>query len=104
MNNHNIPVDQRVVYVSGMLLAMQDIIDYDGNRIDVGLVPDDLKGIQTATKRDGVKIVNQIKEYLEQKEIPQQKRELMLGSFRESISLDSDRDIVIELDKQVILI
>lgn len=55
MNNHNIPVDQRVVYVSGMLLAMQDIIDYDGNRIDVGLVPDDLKGIQTATKRDGVK-------------------------------------------------
>ena len=101
MNNHNIPVDQRVVYVSGMLLAMQDIIDYDGNRIDVGLVPDDLKGIQTATKRDGVKIENQIKEYLEQKEIPQQKRELMLGSFRESISLDSDRDIVIELDKQV---
>lgn len=85
LNNHNIPVDQRVVYVSGMLLAMQDIIDYDGNRIDVGLVPDDLKGIQTATKRDGVKIVNQIKEYLEQKEIPQQKRELMLGSFLENL-------------------
>lgn len=101
MNNHNIPVDQRVVYVSGMLLSMQDVVDKDGNKIDDGLIPDDLKGIQTDTKRDGVKIVNQIKEYLVQKEIPQEKRDLMLGSFRESISLDRDRDIPTDLDKQV---
>lgn len=101
MNNHNIPVDQRVVYVSGMLLSMQDIVDKDGNKIDDGLTPEDLKGIQTDTKRDGVIVVNQIKEYLAQKEIPEEKRNLMLGSFRESISLDSDRDIVVDLDKQV---
>lgn len=101
MNNHNIPVDQRVIYVSGMLLSMQDVFDLEGNKIDIGLVPDDLKGIQTDTKRDGVKIVNQIKEYLAQKDIPQQKRDLMLGSFREAISLDSDRDAIINLDRQV---
>lgn len=101
MNNHNIPVDQRVVYVSGMLLSMQDVVDSNGNKIDDGLTPEDLKGIQTDTKRDGVIVVNQIKEYLAQKDIPQEKRNLMLGSFRESISLDSDRDITIDLDKQV---
>ena len=87
MNNHNIPVDQRVVYVSGMLLSMQDVIDKNGNKIDDGLTPDDLKGIQTDTKRDGIKVVNQIKEYLAQKDISQEKRNLMLGSFRESIYL-----------------
>ena len=101
MNNHNIPVDQRVVYVSGMLLSMQDVVDKDGVKIDDGLISDDLKGIGTDTKRDGVIVLNQIKEYFEQKEIPQEKRSLILGSFRESISLDSDRDIAIELDKQV---
>lgn len=101
MNNHNIPVDQRVVYVSGMLLSMQDVVNKDGVKIDDGLIPDDLKGTQTDTKRDGIKIVNQIKEYLAQKEIPQEKRNLMLGSFRDSISLDTDRDIPTDLDKQV---
>lgn len=101
MNNHNIPVDQRVVYVSGMLLSMQDVVDQDGNKIDDGLIPEDLKGIQTHSKRDGVLIVNQIKEYLAQKEIPQEKRNLMLGSFREAISLDTDRDVPTDLDKQV---
>lgn len=101
MNNHNIPVDQRVVYVSGMLLSMQDVVDKDGKKIDDGLIPDDLKGIQTDTKRDGVIVVNQIGEYLAQKDIPEEKRNLMRGSFRESISLDSDRDITVDLDKQV---
>lgn len=101
MNNHNIPVDQRVVYVSGMLLAMQDIIDKNGNKVDDGITPDELKGIQTESKRDGVKIVEQIQEYLKYKEIPENKRSLIMGSFREALSLDSDRDIVIELDKQV---
>ncbi|PFI25786.1 SAM-dependent methyltransferase [Bacillus thuringiensis] len=101
MNNHNIPVDQRVVYVSGMLLSMQDVVDSDGNKIDDGLIPADLKGTQHELKRDGVKVVNQVSVYLAQKEIPQEKRDLMLGSFRESISLDSDRDIPTDLDKQV---
>ena len=101
MNNHNIPVDQRVVYVAGMLLSMQDIVGVDGKKIDDGLTPDDLKGIQTKTKRDGIIIVNQIQEYLTQKDIPEEKCNLMIGSFRESISLDSDRDIKVELNKQV---
>lgn len=101
MNNHNIPVDQRVVYISGMLLAMQDIVDRSGNKIDDGIVPDELKGIQTDSKRDGIKVVEQIQEYLKYKEIPENKRSLIMGSFRETISLDSDRDIIVDLDKQV---
>lgn len=102
MNNHNIPVDQRVVYVSGMLLAMQDIFDKKENKkIDDGIYPEDLKGIQTETKRDGIIIVNQIQEYLKYKEIPANKRDLIMGSFREAISLDSDRDITTDIDKQV---
>jgi len=47
MHNHNITAPQRVLYVSGMLLSMQNILDTQGNHIQDGLVPDDLKAIQT---------------------------------------------------------
>ena len=63
MNNHNVGVEQRVVYVSGMLLSMQDILDDEKNIIDSGLIPDDLKGIQTEEKRDGVIIMSHLKDY-----------------------------------------
>lgn len=101
MNNHNIPVDQRVVYVSGMLLSMQDVIDKKGKNVGVGLTPDDLKGDQYEEDRDGVIVVKQIKKYLSTKEIPKDKRDLMLGSFRDSISLDKDRDELIDIDKKI---
>ena len=101
MNNHNISVEQRVVYVSGMLLSMQDIYDDNGNILDSGLTPDDLKGIQTEQKRDGVIIVNHIEEYLDQKEIADDKKRIMLDSFKMSISLDAARDSVTENDKAV---
>ena len=101
MNNHNIGVDQRVVYVSGMLLAMQDIYDLNGNMLDKGLVPDNLKGIQTEQKRDSVIIVKHLEDYLDQKEIMISKKKIMLDSFKMAISLDSARDILTELDKTV---
>jgi hypothetical protein len=43
MNNKNISTEQRVVYVSGMLLSMQDIKDKDGNLIAEGLKTADCK-------------------------------------------------------------
>lgn len=98
MNNHNIGVDQRVVYVSGMLLSMQDVLDDNKNVIDVGLTPDDLKGIKTEQKRDGVIIVKHLEEYLEQKNIPADKKDIMINSFKMSIALDSARDIPVEID------
>lgn len=101
MNNHNIGVEQRVVYVSGMLLAMQDIFDMDGNLLDNGLIPEDLKGIQTEQKRDGVLVVKHLEEFLDQKNIADDKKKIMLDSFRMSISLDSARDNLTELDKSV---
>ncbi|OKP74433.1 SAM-dependent methyltransferase [Paenibacillus sp. P3E] len=101
MNNHNIPVDQRVVYVSGMLLSMQDVVNKNGEVKGRGLIPHDLNGDQYEDDRDGVLIVNQIKKYLTTKQIPVDKQILMLGSFREAISLDKDRDELIQLDKKV---
>lgn len=101
MNNHNIGVEQRVVYVSGMLLSMQDVLDEDMSTIDEGLVPDDLKGIRTEQKRDGVIIINHLSEYLDRKKLPVDKKTIMLDSFKMSISLDAARDVPTDLDKAV---
>ena len=100
MHNHNITAPQRVLYVSGMLLAMQDIIDENGEQLDDGLVPDDLKGRQITNKRDGEKIVNHISNFLKARGIEEEKRKLMLASFSE-ISKDSQRDEITENDKEV---
>lgn len=95
MQAHNITAPQRVLYVSGMLLSMQDIRDYDELNVKDGLTPHDLKGTQTENFRDGKIIVNQIEEYLISKNIPQDKRKLMLASFWE-ICKDPQRDIPTE--------
>lgn len=100
MHNHNITAPQRVLYVSGMLLSMQDIQDKDGNHIQDGLNPDDLKGIQTESQRDGIKITNQIAEFLNARDIEGDKRQLMLASFAE-ISKDKQRDEKTKLDKEI---
>lgn len=101
MNNNNIGIEQRVVYVSGMLLAMQDVLNKNGDIVDEGLVPDDLKGIQSSQKRDSVIIVKHLEEFLDQKDIQNDKKEIMINSFKMSISLDSARDIPKEIDKNV---
>lgn len=100
MHNHNITAPQRVLYVSGMLLSMQNVVDAQGNKIQDGLTPEDLKGIQSSTKRDGIQIVNQIKEFLTARNIPTDKQSLMLASFSE-ISKDAQRDEKTKLDKEV---
>lgn len=100
MHNHNITAPQRVLYVSGMLLSMQDIVDSEGNKIDDGLIPDDLKGVQSKTKRDGKKVVDQIKAFLDEREINEEKKTLMLASFGE-ISKDRQRDELTTNDKEV---
>ncbi len=100
MHNHNITAPQRVLYVSGMLLSMQNVVDTQGNKIQDGLVPEDLKGTQSESRRDGVQIVEQIKEFLTAREIPLEKRDLMLASFSE-ISKDVQRDELTALDKEV---
>lgn len=100
MHNHNVTAPQRVLYVSGMLLAMQDIVSPEGERLDFGLIPDDLRGLQTKNNRDGEKIVNHISNFLEARRIDLAKRNLMLSSFKE-ISKDSQRDEVTDNDKEV---
>lgn len=90
MHNHNITAPQRVLYVSGMLLSMQDVCK-NGKKIQDGLTPEDLKGLETDSKRDGILITSQIEEFLKARGIPDEKRNLMLASFNE-ISKDSQRD------------
>ena len=95
MNDHSIGVAERVIYVSGMLLSMQDIVAGDGTVILEGLVPQKINGVQTENHRDGVKIINQIDEYLTSKGVPTNKKRLMLASF-DRISIDPDRDRVVK--------
>lgn len=100
MHNHNITAPQRVLYVSGMLLSMQDVVNSDGEKIQDGLTPDDLKGIQTESKRDGKVITSQIEEFLKARKIDIDKQKLMLASFSE-ISKDKQRDELTENHKQI---
>ncbi|GAA9035014.1 hypothetical protein BTM333_04570 [Helicobacter pylori] len=95
MHNHNITAPQRVLYVSGMLLSMQEI---KGKK--EGLKPSDLKGELTDTSRDGVLVFNQISEFLKTKNLSEEKRDLMLASFKE-ISKDPQRDKETSLDKAI---
>ncbi|GAA9024203.1 hypothetical protein HpHA123_00330 [Helicobacter pylori] len=95
MHNHNITAPQRVLYVSGMLLSMQEI---KGKK--EGLKPSDLKGELTDTSRDGVLVFNQISEFLKTKNLSEEKRNLMLASFKE-ISKDPQRDKETSLDKAI---
>jgi type I restriction-modification system DNA methylase subunit len=97
MHNHNITAPQRVLYVSGMLLAMQDL-NYKGSE-SLGIIPEFLNG-DVLGVRDGQKIVQRIDTFLKLREIPEEKRRLMLASFNE-ISKDVDRDKPTKLDKEV---
>lgn len=91
MHNHAITAPERVLYVSGMLLSMQDLNDENGTTIKAGLTPDDLNGIDLIGSRDGDTIVSHITNYLRLKNIPQSKLNLMLASFNK-IKDDPDRD------------
>lgn len=98
MHNHNITAPQRVLYVSGMLLAMQDL-NQNGYE-SLGITPDFLNGSPLNGNRDGQIVVNRVANYLQLKQIPEEKRQLMLSSFNE-ISKDVDRDKPTKLDKEV---
>ena len=99
MHNHNITAPQRVLYVSGMLLSMQDI--YRGKeKIKDGLIPENLKGFQVEEEKDGEIIYRQINNFLQNKNIEKEKKDLMMKSFGE-ISKDSQRDEITEKDRIV---
>lgn len=100
MHNHNITAPQRVLYVSGMLLAMQNIEDENKNILAPGLNLNDLQWSQADNFRDGKKIITHIEEFLKARNIEQTKRELMLASFSE-ISKNKQRDIPVAVDSFV---
>ncbi len=96
MHNHNITAPQRVLYVSGMLLSMQDIYRNE-EKIKDGLIPENLRGLQVEQEKDGEIIYRQINNFLQNKSIEKEKKDLMMKSFGE-ISKDSQRDEITEID------
>lgn len=83
MNDNAITVDSRVVYVSGMLLAMKR-----------GLKPEELKGDDPlTTTSDGKKIYNAIDSFLRVRKIEEGKRDMMLSIYTQ-LQTDTDRDKV----------
>lgn len=98
MNNLNISTGKRAVYVSGSLLAMQDILVNDVT--DAGLTPEDLTGSQLSGSSDGDLIVTRIRQFLEFRNIPSQKLSLMMHSFS-SMKSDIDMEKPLPLEKQV---
>lgn len=91
MNNRSISVDQRVIYTSGMLLAMQNHYDEHGDLDLEGLTAKDLRGIKASSQSDGRKIYRQISDYLVRKSIPDDKVKMMMAAFA-VINNDIDRD------------
>lgn len=85
MYEHSIPVAERVIYISGMLLSMQNI------ETEKGLIPFDLKGSTSNNSRDGVLIYNRIEDFLKTKITDLDKLNLVLSSFKD-ICKDQDRD------------
>lgn len=82
MNDNAITVANRIIYVSGSLLACED-----------GLKVEDLKGEKKGTKTDGKLIYDAIKNNLMKKSwIDEDKREMMLSQFN-MLNVDSDNDI-----------
>lgn len=103
MHSLSITAPQRVLYISGMLLAMQDILIPQSGLTPItqsGLTPMDLEGKTAKNKRDGVLITNQIKQYLKTKINDTIKLDLMLSSFNE-ISKDAQRDEPTQLNKLI---
>ncbi len=91
MHSHNITAPQRVLYVSGMILAMQPSFNEKYKISIQGLKLQDLQGSQKNNQRDGELIYENIENFLKTKIQDSQKRNLMLASFSE-IKKDIDRD------------
>ena len=100
LHNHDISVDDRVLYVSWMLLSMQDVYNTEGVQITRGLKPEYLEGLQAETERDGKKILNKIETFLTERRIPREKTVVMLESFK-CIASNTQRDIPVKLDTEV---
>ncbi|TPR42316.1 SAM-dependent DNA methyltransferase [Apilactobacillus micheneri] len=101
MNNLNITASNRVIYVSGNLLAMQNIVDTHNDQIlGDGLTPEDLHSSTLPGSTDGDLITTHIKQYLDNRQLPDKKVNLMIHSF-ETIKNDPDRERPVEIQKQV---
>lgn len=101
MDNFNIGVDQRVVYVSGMLLSMQDIVDDNGKTIALGLTPSGLMSVATKQQRDSAIVESHIEDFLDSKNISQDKKEIMETAFKSSIMMDPARDLPCDIDRNI---
>ena len=85
MNEYHIAPSDRVIYVSGMLLSMQGNLLVP-EKLTGGLSDDDLENM-----KDGIRVYKEIEQYLKFRNIPEEKRKLMLQEYG-IIKSDEDRD------------
>lgn len=85
MNDYHIAPADRVIYVSGILLAMQRNL-LTPEKLTCGTSDDDPENM-----RDGIRIYKEIEQYLKYRNIPKEKRLLMLQEYG-IIKSDEDRD------------
>lgn len=92
MNDNSILPHERALFVAASLLAMQEIRNKKGAILKDGLQISDLKGAQEDKFRDSMKILEHIKDFLEQRDLSQDKVKLMLDAFyRLTININRDK-------------
>ena len=100
LHQHDISVAERVLYVSWMLLSMQNVFDGEGNIKIKGLTDNDLNGYLSDGERDGQIVLRKINSFLKERNIPDEKTKIMLNSFS-TIASNPQRDLPVKLDPEV---
>ena len=85
---YSISEDYRVKLISGMIMAGLGV-EQNGKTIVAPLNVEDLRSKEEKKSHDGVTIMNTIESFLESKEIPSEKRELIKTNF-EQVFLQTD--------------
>lgn len=87
-DTYSISEAYRVKLISGMIIAGLGVVE-DDKTIVAPLEIDDLKSKQDKRNHDGVQIMNTISAYLDSKDIPQEKVELIKTNF-EQVFIQTD--------------
>lgn len=93
----HIAVGDRVELIAAMIMAGLGVCDERGVVLVPGLDVDELKGWQSRNGHDGYVIFNKVSDFLEQKELPADKRESIKNTL-ERVLLHSNLEKKIQID------
>lgn len=93
----HIAVGDRVELIAAMIMAGLGVSDEHDGVLVPGLDVDELKGLQSRNGHDGYVIFNKVSDFLEQKELPADKRESIKNTL-ERVLLHSNLEKKIQID------